>query len=101
MPNRTLLRPTWTWTGGQAAERGVDVLVEGQTISAVGRDLASVADAEVVDLPGHVLIPGLINAHTHAGPGPISRGIAEDLALPAGTPFYVSLTRLYQVAYSE
>src|SRR5262249_33414944 len=42
-----------------------------------------------------------INAHTHAGPGPISRGLAEDLALPAGTPFYVSLTRLYQVAYSE
>ncbi len=35
---------------------------------------------EVVDLPGHVLIPGLINAHTHAAMT-LFRGLADDLPL--------------------
>jgi 5-methylthioadenosine/S-adenosylhomocysteine deaminase len=33
-----------------------------------------------VDLPGHVLIPGLVNAHTHAAMS-LLRGIADDLHL--------------------
>ncbi len=38
-------------------------------------------DAErVVDLPGHLLIPGLINAHTHAAMV-LMRGLADDLPL--------------------
>jgi 5-methylthioadenosine/S-adenosylhomocysteine deaminase len=36
--------------------------------------------AAVVDRPQHLLIPGLINAHTHAGMNPM-RGIANDLPL--------------------
>jgi 5-methylthioadenosine/S-adenosylhomocysteine deaminase len=36
--------------------------------------------AHVVDLPGHVLIPGLINAHTHS-PMTLLRGLADDLPL--------------------
>lgn len=36
--------------------------------------------AVVVDRPGHVLIPGLINAHTHAAMT-LFRGIADDLPL--------------------
>lgn len=35
---------------------------------------------EVVDLPGHALIPGLINAHTHAAMS-LLRGLADDLPL--------------------
>lgn len=35
---------------------------------------------EVVDLPGHVLIPGFVNAHTHA-PMTLLRGLADDLGL--------------------
>ncbi|MGB5834533.1 MAG: TRZ/ATZ family hydrolase [Thiohalocapsa sp.] len=34
----------------------------------------------VVELPGHVLIPGLINAHTHS-PMTLLRGLADDLPL--------------------
>lgn len=50
-------------------------------------DLLPTADAltryeapEIVDRPGHVLIPGLINAHTHAAMT-LLRGLADDLPL--------------------
>jgi 5-methylthioadenosine/S-adenosylhomocysteine deaminase len=35
---------------------------------------------EVVELPGHALIPGLVNAHTHAAMS-LLRGLADDLPL--------------------
>ena len=38
------------------------------------------APATVHDLPGHVLIPGLINAHTHAAMS-LMRGLADDMPL--------------------
>ena len=38
------------------------------------------ADHERVELPGHVLIPGLVNAHTHAAMA-LMRGLADDLPL--------------------
>lgn len=44
---------------------GARVLVRDGRIAAVGRDVAAPAGAEVIDLPGHVLLPGLIDAHTH------------------------------------
>ena len=37
-------------------------------------------EAEIIELPGHVLIPGLINAHTHT-PMSLLRGLADDLEL--------------------
>jgi 5-methylthioadenosine/S-adenosylhomocysteine deaminase len=36
--------------------------------------------AETVDLPGHALLPGLVNAHTHAAMS-LMRGLADDLPL--------------------
>jgi 5-methylthioadenosine/S-adenosylhomocysteine deaminase len=44
------------------------VLVMGDTISAIGADLAAAtpADAEVIEGNGDLLIPGLINAHFHS-----------------------------------
>jgi 5-methylthioadenosine/S-adenosylhomocysteine deaminase len=38
------------------------------------------ADCERIDLPQHVLIPGLVNAHTHAAMS-LMRGLADDLPL--------------------
>jgi 5-methylthioadenosine/S-adenosylhomocysteine deaminase len=37
-------------------------------------------EAEVINLPGHVLLPGLINAHTHT-PMTLLRGYADDMEL--------------------
>jgi 5-methylthioadenosine/S-adenosylhomocysteine deaminase len=61
------------------------VAVHDGQIVAVGsaRELrGSVVAAEVVELPGHALIPGLVNAHTHLGMT-MFRGVADDLALDA------------------
>ncbi len=43
-----------------------DILVEGDTIEAVGRDLRAPAGAQELDASAHIVIPGLVNAHTHA-----------------------------------
>ncbi|MEU9431536.1 amidohydrolase family protein [Streptomyces sp. NPDC048252] len=44
---------------------GGDLLVEGDTITAVGRDLAA-GDAVVVDAAGTLLTPGFVDTHRHA-----------------------------------
>ncbi|MBM3223154.1 MAG: amidohydrolase [Candidatus Tectomicrobia bacterium] len=48
-----------------ALER-VDVLIAGDRIHAVGPTLEVPADVQRLDASGHLLVPGLINAHTHA-----------------------------------
>jgi len=41
------------------------VLIEGQRIAAIGPDVEIPADAEVFDLSGNTIIPGLVDAHAH------------------------------------
>ena len=54
-----------TITDGEL-ERGV-VLIENGRFTAVGRDVAIPAGAEVIDAAGKYVAPGLVNAHTHIG----------------------------------
>jgi 5-methylthioadenosine/S-adenosylhomocysteine deaminase len=59
------------------------VVITGNIITAVGAssDLVDRYDAgEVVDCQGLTLLPGLVNAHTHA-PMTLLRGLADDLRL--------------------
>ena len=66
------------------------VVLEGQAVAVSGGEIAAVLPAQEAQLrfrparrivlPGHVLIPGLINLHTHAAMT-LLRGIADDLAL--------------------
>lgn len=44
-----------------------DVLVDGKLIKAIGQNLACPEGAEVIDLTGHFITPGFIDAHTHIG----------------------------------
>jgi len=47
------------------AERDVDLLVEGNRVSAIGRHLPAPPEAEIIEAAGCAVIPGLVNAHTH------------------------------------
>jgi imidazolonepropionase-like amidohydrolase len=49
---------------GRVTENAV-ILVRGERIAAVGRDLPLPAGAAVVDLSSYTVLPGLIDAHTH------------------------------------
>jgi imidazolonepropionase-like amidohydrolase len=65
-PALTLLRPAAVFDG-QDLHPGWAVLVEGDKIKAVGpaAQLAAPAGAQVRDLPGLTLLPGLIEGHSH------------------------------------
>jgi imidazolonepropionase-like amidohydrolase len=55
----------WTITG-ELIEKGT-VLVENGKIKALGKDVHIPEDAHVFDISGKVVMPGLIDAHTHVG----------------------------------
>lgn len=63
--NATLIDGT-----GAAPRKGVKVLLDGNKIAAVGRYITLPEDAEVINLKGRVLMPGLIDAHSHLGDHP-------------------------------
>src|SRR5210317_862571 len=59
------------------------VVIEGEYISAVlpcSEAIETYKDALCIELPEHVLIPGLINMHTHSAMS-LLRGYADDLDL--------------------
>jgi imidazolonepropionase-like amidohydrolase len=71
----------WDGTGAPPAA-GIDVLVEGGRIAAVGRGLGARVDAEVWDLGGRTLMPGLIDGHVHL----TFRGEADEVSHLAPAP---------------
>lgn len=66
-PRQTLIRNATIVTMDPATpDRAAgDLLVEGDTIRAVGPRLEASAEASVVDGTGTIVIPGLVNAHQH------------------------------------
>src|SRR5574339_747368 len=60
--------------------RGGAVAITGDAIVAVGPDALTYAAAETIDCGGRVVMPGLVNAHTHV-PMTLLRGLADDLLL--------------------
>jgi guanine deaminase len=59
----------------------VDILVQGDTIHEVGRPgLQAPADTIAIDGNGKLLMPGLVNAHTH-GHGSLGKGLGDKWSL--------------------
>jgi len=82
---KTLLKPRWLLTMAPGSEVLTDhaVVVDGERIVAVlpaAEAEARHADAARVELPDHVLMPGLINGHTHSAMS-LLRGVADDVPL--------------------
>ena len=61
-----LIRGGQILAGAPPALARADVLVESDRITGVGPALAAPAGAREIDASGHIVLPGLANAHTHA-----------------------------------
>ncbi len=82
-----IIQPDWVITVNADFEvlRDCAVVVENNRIldivdSGEINRLPYFAEAEIFTLPGHALMPGLVNSHTHASMS-LLRGIADDLPL--------------------
>lgn len=81
----TLVFPRWiipVQSRGEVLENHALAIEDGRIAAIVPADeaRAQFQARETVDLPGHALMPGLINAHTHAAMS-LMRGLADDLPL--------------------
>ena len=57
-----------------------DLVISGSRIAALGPGAAAPSDAEILERPGHYVMPGLIQTHLHLVQT-LFRGLAEDLTL--------------------
>jgi 5-methylthioadenosine/S-adenosylhomocysteine deaminase len=81
---QTIIKPQWIaqFTEQQYLTDHAVVIENDKIIDILPSDLATTTypDAESIELPEHLLIPGLINTHNHAAMS-LFRGIADDLPL--------------------
>jgi imidazolonepropionase-like amidohydrolase len=68
------------------------VLIQGDRITAVGKDLSIPAGAEVVDLSAMTVLPGLIDCHTH---------LADGTRDPSGDPLSYLKRTAAEVAFES
>lgn len=52
--------------GHGAAPFAGDILIEGETVKAIGEALVASPEARIIDGRGKLVMPGLVNAHTHS-----------------------------------
>ena len=83
--SQTLLLPRWllTMKAGEDTLENHCLLIDGERIAAVGPHaelIAKYPQAERVELPEQIVIPGLINGHAHSAMT-LLRGVADDVPL--------------------
>jgi len=93
---QTVLTGAWVFDGRSYLPDGHQVLVEGERIQAVGTAIETAADhdTEIIDLAGHTLLPGFIDAHAHPS---IPPGQTIEQLLGA-TPIYLAMQAVPQLA---
>ncbi len=77
----TVIRDAWIVT--QDEKRSIlkgDIVVDGDKIVSVGTKYNGSADNEI-DASGDIVMPGMINTHTHVAMAPL-KGICDDLLFP-------------------
>lgn len=82
MPNRFIIKPRWLLPIAPENQAFDDqaILIENGIITKILSAQELPADIECIELPQHALMPGLVNAHTHAAMS-LLRGLADDLPL--------------------
>jgi 5-methylthioadenosine/S-adenosylhomocysteine deaminase len=79
----TLINARWVLTmdaNHRFLENQSIAIDRGKIIAIAPQGEMSISAAEIIDLPDHVVMPGLINAHGHASMS-LFRGLADDLPL--------------------
>ena len=76
---RTLLKNAWVYTPGGVLRDGF-VAVDGTQITAVSTERPEGTFDREKDMSGRLLLPGLVNGHTHAAMT-LLRGVGTDLSL--------------------
>ena len=77
----TVIRDAWIVT--QDENRNIlkgDIVIDGERILSVGKKYNGDADQEI-DASGDIVMPGMINTHTHVAMAPL-KGICDDLLFP-------------------
>ena len=77
----TVIRDAWIVT--QDENRNIlkgDIVIDGENILSVGKKYNGDADQEI-DASGDIVMPGMINTHTHVAMAPL-KGICDDLLFP-------------------
>src|SRR5499427_1497025 len=86
-----LLVPAQVWTAGEPLHRGWVVLTDGDRIAQAGPASAvrAPAGAQVIELPGATLLPGLMDVHSHIFLHPYNETLWNDQVLkePLGYRF--------------
>lgn len=78
---------------------GVDVLVDDGQIKAIGADLTAPDGAEMIDAEGQILLPGLVDLHTHLRePG---REYAEDIETGSAAAALGGYTAVFAMANTD
>lgn len=71
------------WTGTEHAyQPGADVAFSGGRITFVGRGYDGPAADEVIDGSGLMVMPGLVNIHTHPSSEPMNKGLLDEIGSP-------------------
>ena len=97
-----VIRANAIWTGGTEAKThyGCDFVIEDDIVASIEDKYKGRADIEI-DATGCLVVPGLVNWHTHAGCTPHARGVSEDLDILDAGAFYHSLIPILGLAYTE
>jgi cytosine/adenosine deaminase-related metal-dependent hydrolase len=66
---------------GHVYRRGIDVAIKGADILFIGKGFADAADVEI-DCTDRLLLPGLVNIHTHPSSEPLRKGITDETRSP-------------------
>jgi 5-methylthioadenosine/S-adenosylhomocysteine deaminase len=97
-----VIRASSLWSGGATPKMysNCDLVIENGVVAAIEDNYRGRVDHEI-DGGGCLVVPGLVNCHTHAGCTPHARGVSEDLTMLDEGAFYHSLIPLLGLGYSE
>ncbi len=98
----TVVRDGIIWTGGASPQVHArrDLVIENGTVAAIEPAFRGRADTEI-DAGGCLVVPGLVNAHVHAGCSPHIRGMTEDAAIPKTGAYYHALGSVLTMGYQQ